>query len=185
MSEQEKDSILRCMRGDKAAFETVVKAHMRRAYFAALSLVGNPDDAMDLSQEAFANAYRFIRRFDPEQDFYPWLYRIIKNLCMSHLRKKKRRDSILPPEGNPEPALEEAVSRQEPSLVPESGETKELLWQAIQELPPMEREAIVLKHFQGLSYKQIAASVNCPIGTVMSRLYSARQRLKEKMERHL
>ncbi|NOZ23263.1 MAG: sigma-70 family RNA polymerase sigma factor [Planctomycetes bacterium] len=185
MSEEERELILRCKRGDRAAFEPVVKAYMKRAYFAALSLVGNREDALDLSQEAFANAYRFIRRFDPDQDFYPWLYRIVKNLCMSHLRKKKRRDTLLPREPDPEITFESTPAGEEPSLIPESGEMKEVLWRAIRGLPDKEREVIVLKHFQEMSYKQIAASVGCPIGTVMSRLYSARQRLKEKMKKYL
>ena len=185
MSEEEKALLLRCRRGEKDAFGEVVKTHMKRAYFAALSLVGNHEDALDLSQEAFANAYRFMGRFEPEREFYPWLYRIIKNLCMSHLRKKKRRDALLPRESDPEITFETTPSGEEPSLVPESGERKKMLWKAIQELPPAEKEVIVLKHFQEMSYKQIAASVNCPIGTVMSRLYSARKRLREKMERYM
>jgi len=185
MSEQEKALLKRCKRGDKAAFEQIVNTYMRRAYFAALSLVGNREDALDLSQEAFANAYRFIRRFDTGHDFYPWLYRIIKNLCMSHLRKKKRREAILPRESDPEIAFETTPAGEEPSLVPESGEMKEKLWEAIRELPDTEKEVIVLKHFQEMSYKQIAASVGCPIGTVMSRLYSARKRLRKKMEKYL
>ena len=185
MSEQEKALIRRCKRGDKAAFEEIVKTYMKRAYFAALSLVGNHEDALDLSQEAFANAYRFIRRFDTEHNFYPWLYRIVKNLCMSHLRKKKRRDTILPREGDPEIAFETTPAGEEPSLIPESGEMKEMLWKAIRALPESEREVIVLKHFQDMSYKQIAASVNCPIGTVMSRLYSARKHLREKMQKYM
>ena len=104
---------------------------------------------------------------------------------MSHLRKKMRRDSLLAPESDPEMTFEATPAREEPSLLPESGETKKMLWQAIQELPQAEREVIVLKHFQEMSYKQIAASVSCPIGTVMSRLYSARQRLRDKMKKHL
>ena len=80
--------VLRAQRGEPAAFGELVNRYMQRAYFAALGLVGSPDEALDLSQEAFARAFRARGRLDPERPFFPWLYQIIRRLCFNHSRDR-------------------------------------------------------------------------------------------------
>src|SRR5512141_905390 len=81
----------RCKKGDGEACALVVKQYMRPAYYVALGYVGRPDDALDLSQDAFVNAFRHIKRFDSSKRFFPWFYSILKNLCMNHLNRVRRR----------------------------------------------------------------------------------------------
>lgn len=103
---QEETIVLqRCQRGSSEAFEVFVNKYMKDAYFIALGLVGNREDAMDLSQEAFVRAYRNIKDVKPGRKFFPWFYQILKNLCISHLRKRRyRRASSLNSEDCPEVA---------------------------------------------------------------------------------
>jgi RNA polymerase sigma-70 factor (ECF subfamily) len=155
---------------------------MKQAYFIALGLVGNHDDAMDLSQEAFFRAYSNIDRFNPKRKFFPWFYQILKNLCFSHLRKRiNRKHNSLETvdEGN---VSTQANPQFNPSAIAERNEAKDHLWQAIGQLNEKHREVIILRHFQDLSYEQIAQIIMCAKGTVMSRLYHARKELKNIMD---
>jgi RNA polymerase sigma-70 factor (ECF subfamily) len=150
---------------------------MKDAYFIALGLVGNREDAMDLSQEAFVRAFRNIKHVKPGRRFFPWFYQILKNLCISHLRKRKyRRASSLDAEGCPEAAAAEFFS---PEVVADRNEIKDRVWRAIGRLDEKHREVIILRHFQNMSYEQIAEALFCNKGTVTSRLYYARKKLEE------
>lgn len=159
-------------------FEAIVRRYMKDAYFIALGLVGNREDALDLSQEAFIRAYRNIKRFNPKWGFFPWFYRILRNLCFDHLRRKRHRRAS---------SLEELDSQQgtiavddyfTPDVVAERNETKDRVWKAIGKLDEKHREVIILRHFRNSSYEQIAHTLFCSKGTVMSRLYHARKKLK-------
>ncbi len=88
--------ILCCQQGDRQAFEPIVQKHRQRAASFALAWTGNMEDALDLSQEAFARAYRAISRFDPSRPFYPWLHRILRNLCLNHLGRAYRLHEVPP-----------------------------------------------------------------------------------------
>ena len=177
----EADMLRACRNGNREAFGWLVERYKHRAYYAALGLVGSHDAAVDLSQDAFIKAWRAIKTFDPHKRFYTWYYQILRNLCYNFLRDRKRHArpfSEYPPG--------------ELSLLPDVGmdaeaeaERHELaaaVWKAIARLRPAEREIIVLKEFQNLAYKDIAALLDTPIGTVMSRLYNARKALKEQLE---
>ncbi len=168
----------RCRRGSPEAFEVFVNRYMKNAYFIALGLVGNREDAMDLSQEAFIRAYRNIKYLKPDRRFFPWFYQILKNLCISHLRKRRyRQTSSLDGENCPEPsAMTDYFS---PEVVAGRNELKDKVWQAIGKLDDKHREVIILRHFQNMSYEQIAEALYCNKGTVTSRLYYARKRLEE------
>ncbi|MHC4741918.1 MAG: RNA polymerase sigma factor [Planctomycetota bacterium] len=168
----------RCRRGSREAFEVFVNKYMKDAYYIALGLVGNREDALDLSQEAFVRAYRNIKQVKPGRGFFPWFYQILKNLCISHLRKRKRRQAnSLDVEGCPEPeATNDDFS---PDAVVGKDEIKKEVWQAISKLEPKHREVIILRHFRNMSYEQISEALFCNKGTVTSRLYYARKRLKE------
>ena len=167
-----------CRRGSSGAFEVFVKRYMKDAYFIALGLVGNREDAMDLSQEAFIRAYRNIKHLKPDRRFFPWFYQILKNLCISHLRKRRyRQTSSLNAENCPEPSA--TTDYFSPEVVAGRNELKDKVWQAIGKLDDKHREVIILRHFQSMSYEQIAEALYCNKGTVTSRLYYARKRLEE------
>src|SRR5512136_200346 len=91
MLRDEVSAIEQCKRGDREAFALIVQKYMKPAYYVALGYVGNSDDALDISQDAFVNAFRHIRRFDSSRSFFPWFYSILKNLCMNHLNRVRRR----------------------------------------------------------------------------------------------
>ncbi len=176
--------IERCKKGDREAFASIVQYYMKPAYYVALGYVGKPDDALDLSQDAFVNAFRHIRRFDTSKSFFPWFYSILKNLCMNHLNRIRRRredsiDEMAEAEGQV-PIPIETVNPEE-NVVRKDLEVK--IGQALQRLRPREREIIILQHFQDYSYQEIADLLGIPIGTVMSRLYSARQSLRRELEK--
>ncbi len=133
---------------------------------------------MDLSQEAFIRAYRNIKHVKPGRRFFPWFYQILKNLCVSHLRKRRyRRAGSLDAADCPEVAA--TADYFCPDVVAGRNETKDKVWQAIGKLDDKHREVIILRHFQNMSYEQIAEALFCNQGTVTSRLYYARKRLKE------
>ena len=142
----------------------------------ALGLVGDSNDALDLSQTAFIKAYRSLSKFEQKKPFLPWFYAILRNICFNFIRRKKLIPMI---------SLEK-VSQSD--LVPwkknYQEDMKEIVAKAISLLPPQEREVILLKYFQEYSYKEMAQILNCPIGTVMSRLYYARKKLKGNLEKY-
>ena len=164
--------------GDLEAFGELVSRHMQRAYYAALGLVGSHDDAMDLSQEAFARAFRARQSLDPERPFYTWLYAILRRLCFNFLRDRKTRAHRLAEAAGW--LSEEANARAavyNPLRAAERAELRERVSSAIEALPDRQREVLVLKEFEGLRYRDIAELLGIPIGTVMSRLYSARRQM--------
>ena len=174
--------IRRAQAGDAEAFGRLVERYMRRAYYSALSLVGSREDALDLSQEAFVRAFRARQTLDPERPFYAWLYQILRRLCFNFLRDRRTRLRSLEAAGSWLAA--EAAGRQavDPARALERDEERRRVGAAIELLPAREREVLALKEFEGLTYREIASLVGIPIGTVMSRLYSARQRLADALE---
>ena len=180
--EEEAIAIERCRRGSPDAFEVIVRRYMKKAYFIALGLVGNRDDALDLSQEAFFRAYDNINRLHSERKFFPWFYQILKNLCFSHLRKKSYRRTTAIDDIGEEQIADDCDEAFGPEAVAERNELKTRVWQAIGKLDNKHREVIILRHFQNLSYEQMARVLFCGKGTVMSRLYYARRKLKEKLD---
>ncbi len=175
--------IARARDGDDDAFGQLVKNSMRRAYSVALGLVGSPDDARDLSQEAFARAWRSRTKLDPERPFYVWIHVILRRLCFNYNRDRRtRRDRL---EAATPWLADDAAARAQagaPDLGLERRELRRRLAGAIEGLPAHEREVFVLKEFEGLRYREIAELVGIPIGTVTSRLYSARHRLAGALE---
>jgi RNA polymerase sigma-70 factor, ECF subfamily len=181
---EERTAIERCKKGDRDAFAFIVQKYMKPAYYVALGYVGKPDDALDISQDAFVNAFRHITDFDTSKTFFPWFYSILKNLCMNHLNRIRRlcEDSIDAMAGQ-----EDEIPLPVEALNPEqSAVQKDLRYKigrAIRRLHPKEREIIILQHLQDFSYQEIADLLGIPIGTVMSRLYGARRALRRELER--
>ena len=173
----------RWVAGDTAAFGELVERYMRRAYRSALGLVGSREDALDLSQEAFARAYRARRTFDPSRPFYPWYYQILRRLCFNFVRDRRSRRQTLDVET---PWLVENARRRQaadrPDRAAELGALRLRLQAAIAILPEHEREIFALRELEGLRYAEMAELLGIPIGTVMSRLYSARRRLMAILE---
>lgn len=155
---------------------------MKDSYNIALGLVGNHDDALELSQEAFYRAYKNIRLLKPDRKFFPWFYQILRNLCFTHLRKRKLRHTSPLPDFDGQEVTAAQGSWFDPDMVIERSETRDAIWKAIGKLNEKHREIIILRHFQNLSYDDIAKALFCNKGTVMSRLYNARKQLKEFLE---
>ncbi|MBN2091559.1 sigma-70 family RNA polymerase sigma factor [candidate division KSB1 bacterium] len=179
--ETEHDIIQKAQRGDRQAFGIIVQKYMKHAYYIALGLVGSHEAAMDLSQEAFVRAYYSLKKFDPERKFFTWYYQILKNLSFNYLRDNHRQAASFSEIGEAM-VSQFADSSNNLSQQVEQNELHELLWKGINALKPPDREIIILKDFQEMSYKEIAEILKCPVGTVMSRLYNARKALKELME---
>lgn len=165
--------IAQAQRGSNEAFSRLVTLYGKKIYYAAYSFLHNVDDAADIVQEVFLRAYKNLATFDTERSFYPWLYRIARNLCINTVKRASHRDVGLPAEemivaNGPDPAAELLKN-----------EEQEELKAALEKLPVKHREIINLKTFQDCSYAEMAEILDIPIGTVMSRLYAARLKLKE------
>jgi len=173
--------IIRCKKGDIKAYNILVDRYMQRAYYTALGFVGNRDHAMDLSQDAFVKAFRAIKKIDENRQFFTYFYRILRNLCLNFIRDKKRHARPFSEIG--ETQYKRIASQESnPAMAFEMQEQKELVWAAIHQLKPDQKEIIILKEFRDYSYQEIAELLDIPIGTVMSRLYHARKSLKNKLE---
>lgn len=173
--------IRRAKAGDAEAFGLLVTRYMRPAYFAALGLVGSREDALDLSQEAFARSFRARATLDPDRPFYAWYYTTLRRLCFNFLRDRRRRDAWIAP-GESWIEARAVSTTESPEQTVERQDAQRRLADAIAALPDHEREVLVLKEFEGLKYREIAELIEVPMGTVMSRLYAARQRLSAVLE---
>ena len=171
-------------RGNIDAFGELVERYKERAYMIALGFVGNPDDAMDLSQEGFVKAFRAIGSFKDGCDFYPWFYAVLRNTCFNFLRRRKtRKESSL--DAAREYGFDVVDGAPDPSATLERKEMRAVVRAEIDNLAPVHKEILLLRHYELLSYKQMAGVLGCPIGTVMSRLYAARQTLKVRLTRYM
>jgi RNA polymerase sigma-70 factor (ECF subfamily) len=167
--------------GDQSAFRVLVERHQRKAFAVALGIVRDHDEALDICQEAFLRAYRGLDGFDGGSQFFTWLYRILHNLAIDSLRRRRPQTVSLDDAANAIPVAETSSE----------GNPERNLWQkelcasldaGLEALSPVQRAVLVLREVQGLSYKEIAKSVGCSIGTVMSRLFHARRRLLQAVE---
>jgi RNA polymerase sigma-70 factor (ECF subfamily) len=165
-------AIRKCQAGDKEAFRHLVERYQSQAIGHAIAIVGNREDALDALQDAFLDAFHALGQFDVERRFYPWFYVILRNCCFKLASGRKKHEL-----GSSE---EIEILAPTPSLKPE--ETM-LLERMMFELKAEDRELITLKHLDGLSYEDLAQRLEVPLGTVMSRLYHARKRLRDKLAR--
>lgn len=164
--------IARCRAGDPAAFELLVRRHERVLFNVALRMLGNREDAADATQTAFVKAYEHLDDFDFDRRFFSWIYRILVNECFN-LRRARRPNDGLPDE----PGIASIAAGPFENL--ERHERHRRIQAALLVLTHELREVVVLRHFGGLSYDEIAAVTGIPARTVKSRLYTARQRLGE------
>lgn len=176
----------------RPAFDVIFDQYGKKIYNLIYRLVGNYDEAEDLTQETFVNAYRAFDRFRGDSAVYTWLYRIAINVCKNRFKREKRA-SHLRMESLDEPVLGEdgPMQREVPdeTLSPhraiESQELQRMIHQAIQELPPDYRVPIVLRELQELSYAEIAAIMQIPVDTVKTRIFRARGLLRTKLGPYL
>jgi RNA polymerase sigma-70 factor, ECF subfamily len=172
--------------GDHASFEALVERYMSKAITVAMSYVGDRDEALDLAQEAFYRVYRTLDRFREGEPFAPWFYRILRNACMNVLAKQRRRRARSIHAADEDSAdMPLPAGCLEPPAAAELGETRRQFWTALEQLPTKHREILLLRHFQELDYATIAEVLDIPIGTVMSRLFHARQSLRRRMEAYM
>lgn len=169
----EKELILRAQAGDNTAFSHLTQSYLRRAHRVAYRYLGNAEDAADICQELFLRVYRHLPRFDAGRPFYPWLYRILRNLCLNQVQR------VFPTVPLGETELPGSLAAPEGALLRE--EAVRGLYAALDSLSAPDREVLLLKHFDGLSYAEMAELLDIPRGTVMSRLYYARRRLGREL----
>ncbi len=183
MNENEKHLLESAKKGDIEAFEKLIEAHEKKVFNIALRMMGNYEDAMDMAQEAFIRVFKSIGSFKEQSSLSTWIYRIVTNICLDELRKRKNRkvlsidDNIKSDDGE----IKRNIVSDDltPDEKVERDEIKRMINNAINELSDEHRTAIVLRDIQGFSYKEISEIVNCPEGTVKSRISRARQALKE------
>ncbi|MGH2568028.1 MAG: RNA polymerase sigma factor [Bacteroidota bacterium] len=172
--------IRRCQDGDKEAFGKLVHKYMKQAYYVALGFVGSHEDALDLSQEAFVRAYKNLSRFQQGQRFFTWYYQILKNLSLNFLRDctvKATPFSMMDGE-TVEAVADGAVS---PDSIVEATDLRRAVWDALWQMDHEDRALLVARDMLDTPYEKLAELLDCPLGTVMSRLYYARKRLREKL----
>ena len=175
----------RVQRGDKAAFNLLVKKYQHKVVNLVARYVNNPGDVPDVAQEAFIKAYRALPTFRGESAFYTWLYRIAVNTAKNYLTSQGRR----PPSSDVEAdeaeyygggeALQEVATPENLAL---TDEIKRTVFTAIEALPEDLRTAITLREMEGLSYEEIAEIMDCPVGTVRSRIFRAREAIDKKLQ---
>ncbi len=173
----DREAIVACQKGLKESYRFLVEKYKVRAYHAALAWTGNSEEAMDISQEAFYRAYRSLKKVDPEKNFYTWLYKIIKNLSINYLKKSEMVNRINRSTDGSIIDTNFSNDADKPDWIYEENEKKQLLWRAINMLELRDKEIVILKEFQEMGYREIAETLEIPIGSVMSRLYYARKKL--------
>jgi len=163
--------VRRCLDGDTSAFNAIVERYQRVLFTVALRFLGDRDAAADAAQNAFVHAFEKLDTFDPARRFFSWIYRIAINECLN--AKRAARPT--------EPIPETLAAGADPFELFEEAERRRRVQAAIMTLPPEYRAVIVLRHFAGLSYDEIADAVGVASSVVKSRLYTARQRLSQML----
>lgn len=183
MTYNETDLIKKCQAGDMDSFDILVRTYSERAFAVAFGMMGNNHDAGDMTQEAFIKVFKNIKKFNFQSAFNTWLHRIVKNVCIDELRKRKRGkmisldSSISSDDGDyviqipdESPGVQEILEREE---------TQKIMWEALDELSENHRLVLVLADIKGYDYTQVAEIAGVPVGTVKSRISRARMKLAE------
>lgn len=176
--------VLRAQRGDASAFDELVNLHRGRVYAMIRNMIHHEADAWDLAQEVFIKAWHAMPRFEAKARFSTWLYRITHNTVYDWTRKRKvehageLNDEVLSHDRIDPASATTPMAAAAPDASLSNSELREKIEAALAKLSDEHRECVVLKDVQGLAYKEIAEVMGCTIGTVMSRLYYARQKLQ-------
>jgi len=174
----------RTQRGDLRAFDLLVLKYQSRVMHVVMRFVRDADEAEDVAQEAFIKAYSAINNFRGDSAFYTWLFRIATNAAKNHLVARGRRTPVL--DVDIDEALmhdenQRLVEDESPQAALETQELEAVIKRAVQDLPDELQKALCLREFDGLSYEDIAVIMNCPIGTVRSRIFRGRETVDQKV----
>ena len=181
----DQEFVSRVQRGDKSAYDMLVRKYQHRVTQLVNRYVKDPSEAQDVAQEAFIKAYRALVRFRGDSAFYTWLYRIAINTAKNHLVARARRSF------NNEVDFQEAehsvsslqlCNLDTPEKLLLNDEIIENIQQTIDELPENMRKVIILRELEGLSYEAIAKTLDCPVGTVRSRIFRAREAIDKRLQ---
>lgn len=187
MSDSVADQVLveRVQHGDKSAFDILVRKYQHRIIKLIMRYVSDPSEAMDVAQEAFIKAYRAMPKFRGDSAFYTWMYRIAINTAKNHLVSMGRR----PPGSDIDAAEAENYSadnglshHESPERLLLRDEIEKVVFDTIESLPDELKTAITLRELEGMSYEEIAEVMGCPIGTVRSRIFRAREAIDNKLK---
>ncbi len=180
MIENETDLILLAQKGNNKAFEQLVKMHDKKVYALALHFTGSDDDAKDVYQEVFIRVFKSLKSFEQKSQFSTWLHRITVNVCLTYKTREARHNHI--PLETEEDELSPINTLADNSLSPEreveSGDIGEHIQECIGKLPEKQRMAFLMKHTQGLKFREIAERMGCEEGTVKRYVFTATQKLK-------
>jgi RNA polymerase sigma-70 factor (ECF subfamily) len=180
--------IRRCKSNDNSAFNELLLAHQDKVFNTIHRMVNDRDEACDICQETFLRAFKSISDFQGDASFSTWVHRIAINLCLSYRRDRKRNPAITMPLGHQSDSTKIVLTadppdtRNEPSARAADRDRIQIIQQAIGSLDEEFRSVIVLRDIDGYSYGEIAGMVGCPAGTVRSRIFRARELLKEKLK---
>jgi RNA polymerase sigma-70 factor, ECF subfamily len=178
--QSEADLVGRCLEGDAAAWDTLVRVYWKLVFNIAYKFVARFDEAEDLTQEIFVKLFTALTTYDRRASFETWLTRVSRNLCIDRYRRRRREEERFTDEVDPDAIpLDELVSRPDATL--EQREEVAIVRQALANLPPAYREAVSLRDIHELSYEQIAERLQLPEGTVKSRI----NRGRKELARHL
>jgi RNA polymerase sigma-70 factor (ECF subfamily) len=181
--------VRRCKEGDRQAFRELVERYQRKVITIAFGILHDREDALEVSQEAFAKVFTSIQQFKEEASFYTWLYRIVVNLAIDRQRQKGRQPLLeRDDQGEGESDRIETIpdtSGADPYEQVKDKELGERIRAALAELTPAHKAVILLREVEGLSYEEISEVLQCSRGTVMSRLHYARKRLQSRLRRDL
>ena len=185
MAPSDWELVQRAREGDRDAFRELVERYQRKIAALALGIVRGREDALDIVQETFTKAYQNLDRFKGDAAFYTWLYRIAYNLCVDHRRRETKQPSVsLDADTSDEgraPVLADPAYHDEPFERSRDAEIGRRVQAAIADLTPDHRAVILLREVEGLSYEEISRVLECPKGTVMSRLHYARRQLQARL----
>jgi RNA polymerase sigma-70 factor (ECF subfamily) len=186
-AEAEEDSALieQAQKGDRNAFKQLVERHQRRAFAIAIGLVRDENDAREIVQEAFVRVYRSLDSFKGGSSFFTWLYRIVTNLSIDFKRKPSRRETemldVATIDALPDVPFIARIDGADPLDVVRRGEIAAALRQALDALPEIHRGVILMREVEGMSYEEMAQAMDVSKGTIMSRLFHARQKLQRSL----
>ena len=181
MDENEKNLVEKSAEGDIDAFETLIQSHQKKVYNIALRMTKNPEDAQELSQDAFVRAFIAIKKFRGDSSFATWLYRITMNVCTDFLRKRNKASVISIEQSvyESQQTMQLADNEPGPDEISEKNQLKKLVKEAMDLLPPEHRQVLILRDLLDMTYKDIANTLSINEGTIKSRINRARENLKK------
>ena len=178
--------VRRAKKGDYRAFDLLVLKYQSRVIATAFKFVKEKQLAEDIAQEAFIKSYKSIDSFREESSFYTWVYRITVNTAKNYLLSSKRRDELVISDLSQDDSFyPEKLDIDSPQEILKASELRDLIFETLSSLGEETRTALSLREFDGLSYEQIAEIVQCPVGTVRSRIFRGREVIEEVVGKHM